>query len=102
MRISGCRLKEKTQDRLAEFFCRRSDGSEHDGLGARQPQDGPVFLSSLRQIIARQLEISRPVEGLVERDESYFGGVPKGKRGRGAAARFQSSASSSAAARSTP
>ena len=31
------------------------------------------------------MEDSLPVEGLVEVDESYFGGVRKGKRGRGAA-----------------
>ena len=43
------------------------------------------FFHRLRQIIATQLEDSLPVEGLVEVDESYFGGVRKGKRGRGAA-----------------
>ena len=31
---------------------------------------------------------SLPVEGLVEVDESYFGGVRKGKRGRGAAGKI--------------
>jgi transposase len=34
------------------------------------------------------LEDSLPVEGLVEVDESYFGGVRKGKRGRGAAGKI--------------
>jgi transposase len=34
------------------------------------------------------LEDSQPVEGLVEVDESYFGGVRKGKRGRGAAGKI--------------
>jgi transposase len=58
------------------------------------------FFYWLRQIIARRLEDSLPVDGLVEVDESFFGGVRKGKRGRGAAG--PSSASSSAAARSTP
>ena len=43
------------------------------------------FFHRLRQIIARRLQDSLPVEGLVEVDESYFGGVRKGKRGRGAA-----------------
>ena len=46
------------------------------------------FFHRLRQIIARQLEDSLPVEGLVEVDESYFGGVRKGKRGRGAAGKI--------------
>ncbi len=43
------------------------------------------FFHRLRQMIARRLEDSLPVEELVEIDESYFGGVRKGKRGRGAA-----------------
>ncbi len=43
------------------------------------------FFHRLRQIIARRLEDCLPVEGLAEVDESYFGGVRKGKRGRGAA-----------------
>jgi len=47
---------------------------------ARQP---PIF-HRLRQLIAEQLEDAIPVEGLIEVDESYFGGVRKGKRGRGA------------------
>ena len=36
------------------------------------------FFHRLRQIIARPLENSLPVEGLVEVDESYFGGVRRG------------------------
>ena len=40
------------------------------------------FFHRFRQIIARQLEDSPPVEGLVEVDERYFRGVRKGKRGR--------------------
>ena len=43
------------------------------------------FFHRFRQIIARQLEDSLPVEGLVEVDERYFRGVRKGKRGRGGA-----------------
>ena len=43
------------------------------------------FFHRFRQIIARQLEDSPPVEGLVEVDERYFRGVRKGKRGRSGA-----------------
>ena len=46
------------------------------------------FFHRLRQIIARPLEGGLPLEGLVEVDESYFGGVRKGKRGRGAAGKI--------------
>jgi transposase len=43
------------------------------------------FLHRFRHVIARQLEDSLPVEGLVEVDKRYFRGVRKGKRGRGGA-----------------
>ena len=85
MRISGCRLKEKTQDRLAEFFVGGMTARSAADLARVNRKTAAYFFHRLRQIIARQLEDSLPVEGLVEVDESYFGGVRKGKRGRGAA-----------------
>jgi transposase len=44
-----------------------------------------IFYHRPRQIIAQQLEDVSPFIGLLEVDESYFGGRRKGKRGRGAA-----------------
>src|ERR1700733_10983747 len=85
MRISGCRLKEKTQDRLAEFFVGGVTARSAADLAGVNRKTAAYFFHRLRQIIARQLEDSLPVEGLVEVDESYFGGVRKGRRGRGAA-----------------
>jgi transposase len=82
MRISGCRLKEKTQDRLAEFFVTARSAADLAGVNRKA---AAYFFHRLRQITATQLEDSLPVDGLVEVDESYFGGVRKGKRGRGAA-----------------
>ena len=84
MRISGCRLGEKTQDRLAEFFVGGVTGRTAADLIGVNRKTAAYFFHRLRQIIARPLEDSLPVEGLVEVDESYFGGVRKGKRGRGA------------------
>ena len=43
------------------------------------------FYTRLRKVIAEEMEKRAPVSGEVEVDESYFGGVGKGKRGRGAA-----------------
>src|ERR1700729_3770193 len=85
MRISGCRLKEKTQDRLAEFFVGGVTARSAVDLAGVNRKTAAYFFHRLREIIARQLEDSLPLEGLVEVDESYFGGVRKGKRGRGAA-----------------
>src|ERR1700735_3409464 len=85
MRISGCRLKEKTQDRLAEFFVGGVTARSAADLARVNRKTGAYFFHRLRQIIARPLENSLPVEGLVEVDD---GGVRKGKRGRGAAGKI--------------
>ncbi len=45
-----------------------------------------LFYHKLRELIAARLEAEAPFTvGEIEVDESYFGGVRKGKRGRGAA-----------------
>jgi transposase len=85
MRISGCRLKETTQDRLAEFFVGGMAARSAVDLARANRKTAAYFFHRLRQLIAEQLEDALPVEGLTEVDESYFGGVRKGKRGRGAA-----------------
>ena len=46
-----------------------------------------VFFQRLRKLIASKLP-SYELSGEVEADESYFGGVRKGKRGRGAAGKI--------------
>ena len=52
-----------------------------------QPNSAALFYRKLRQVIAHGLERDalEVFDGEVELDESYFGGVRKGKRGRGAA-----------------
>jgi len=85
MRLRRCRLTEKQQDRLAEFFVA--------GVTARMAADlldihrntAAYFYHRLREIIAVEMAEALPFEGEVELDESYFGGHRKGKRGRGAA-----------------
>lgn len=49
-----------------------------------QANTAALFFMRLRQLIASKLP-SYELDGEVEADESYFGGVRKGKRGRGAA-----------------
>jgi transposase len=43
------------------------------------------FFTRLRKVIAEEMDKVSPFTGEIEVDESYFGGVRKGKRGRGAA-----------------
>jgi hypothetical protein len=82
MRISGCRLKEKTQDRLAEFLSgRKRDGAERAGSGQRQHEDGRVFLSSAsdyRQAIGGQPAGSK---GSSRSMRAILAAFAKGKRG---------------------
>lgn len=48
-----------------------------------------LFYHKLRELIAARLEAEAPFSvGEIEVDESYFGGVRKGKRGRGAAGKM--------------
>jgi len=60
--------------------------SAADILGI-QPNSAALFYRKIRQVIAYHLaqEAAEVFNGEVEIDESYFGGVRKGKRGRGAA-----------------
>ncbi len=44
-----------------------------------------LFYHKLRQLIVERMIDAEPLDGEIELDESYFGGVRKGKRGRGAA-----------------
>jgi transposase len=44
-----------------------------------------LFYQKIRHMIACELDDESPFQGEVELDESYFGGVRKGNRGRGAA-----------------
>jgi transposase len=85
MHVSRCRLTEKQQDRLAEFFVAGVTARSAADLLALNHKTGAFFYHRLREIIADQLTQSAPFAGEVELDESYFGGHRKGKRGRGAA-----------------
>jgi transposase len=94
MRKSGCRLEEKTQDRLAEFFVGGVTARSAADLVGVNRKTAAYFFHRLRQLIAEQLEDAVPVEGLVEVDASYLGGVRKGRRGRGSSYRLAFTSSS--------
>src|ERR1700733_13156548 len=72
MRISGCRLKEKTQDRLAEFFVGGVPGRSAADLARVNRKTAAYFFHRLRQIIARRLEDSLPVEGACRGGRKLF------------------------------
>ena len=85
MDLKHCRIKEKQQDRLAEFFVAGVTARTAADLLGVNRKTAAYFFHRLRQIIAVEMEKASPVAGQIEVDESYFGGYRKGKRGRGAA-----------------
>ena len=85
MNLKHCRLTEKQQDRLLEFFVAEVTARTAADLASVNKTTAAYFYHRLRQVIAWRLDQASPLAGEVEADESYFGGKRKGKRGRGAA-----------------
>ena len=71
--------------RLLEFFIAGSTARTAAPLAGVNPKTAVLYFHRLRQIIMMAYKEKTPFDGEVEIDESYFGGVRKGKRGRGAA-----------------
>src|SRR5674476_510436 len=87
MKITRCKLLRKQQLRLLEFFVLEVTARSAADMLDIQPNTAMLFYRKIRQIISHHVELraTEIFDGAVELDESYFGGVRKGKRGRGAA-----------------
>jgi transposase len=87
MRITRCKLSKKTQRKLLEFFFLEVTARSAADILGIQPNSAALFYYKIREVIAARLDslAEEMFGGDVELDESYFGGVRKGKRGRGAA-----------------
>jgi len=81
------RLSERIQRRLIEHFVAGTTARCAAELVGVHRNTAAYYFQRLREIIAHQLEqeAHEVFDGEIEVDESYFGGVRKGKRGRGAA-----------------
>ncbi len=77
------RLTIRQQNKLIEHFVVGSRARAAAEVIGVQANTAIRFFMRLRQLIASKLPSYR-LHGEVEADESYFGGVRKGKRGRGA------------------
>ena len=84
MYIRKSRLSPRRQNRLLEHFVTGTTARAAAEIIGVQPNTAIRFYMRLRFLIASQLP-SYELNGEVEADESYFGGIRKGKRGRGAA-----------------
>ncbi len=78
------RMTARQQARLLEHFVAGTTARAAAQLAGVQANTAIRFYQRLRCLIASKLP-SYELSGEVEADESYFGGVRKGKRGRGAA-----------------
>lgn len=83
MRVRKSRLPRKKQDKLLEHFVAGTTARAASEIVEVQSNTAIKFYHDLRQLIASKLP-SYDLSDEVEADESYFGGVRKGKRGRGA------------------
>jgi len=80
-----CRLSGYKQNKLLEMFVGGIPARTAAELAGINRHSGALFYQKLREIIVAELTEVFPEQGAFEVDESYFGGVRKGKRGRGAA-----------------
>jgi len=85
MYMRKSRLSKEKQERLMEHFVSGSTARCASELVAVNKTTAAYFFHRLREIIYHATEEEAPFSGEIEVDESYFGGVRKGKRGRGAA-----------------
>lgn len=86
MALRRCKLTEKSQRRLLEFFVLEVTARAAANLTGFQVNTVALFYRKVRLLIVEKLEAEASrFAGEIELDESYFGGVRKGKRGRGAA-----------------
>src|SRR5271168_3920060 len=80
-----CRLSGYKQNKLLEMFVGGTPARTAAELAGINRHSATLFYQKLREIIVAELAEVFPEQGAFEVDESYFGGVRKGKRGRGAA-----------------
>src|SRR3989441_6466452 len=86
MGIKRCKLPRQLQLRLLENFVLQVTARSAADVHGIQANTVALFYRKIRLVIAERLEHEAvPFTGEIEVDESYFGGVRKGPRGRGAA-----------------
>ena len=74
------KLSKEKQERLMEHFISDSTARCARELISVNKSTAAYFFHRLREIILRATEDETPFAGEIEVDESYFGGVRKGKR----------------------
>jgi len=89
MYVKHSKLSKREQERLMEYFVAGTPARTAAELVDVHRNSAIRFFHKLREKIAyKQQNLSEQFYGKIELDESYFGGVRKGKRGRGAAGKI--------------
>ena len=84
MGLKRCKLKKKVQIRLLEYFVAEVTARTAANLVEINYHSAHLFYQKVRKMIVENTKHEELLDGEIELDESYFGGVRKGKRGRGA------------------
>ena len=85
MRLKRSKLSARASNRLVEHFIAGTPARTAADLVGVNRNTAITFYHRLRLIIAEFMPSVEMFGGEVEVDESYFGGLRKGRRGRGAA-----------------
>ena len=89
LKIKNSKLTERQIKMMLVFFVAGTSARTAAELVGINRNSATRFYDKLRRIIAKYVAIESPFfDGEIEVDESYFGGVRKGKRGRGAAGKI--------------
>lgn len=89
MKLTRCKLSKKVRLKLLEYFVLEVTARSAADILGIQPNSAILFYRKIRLVIDYylSLEADEVFDGEVELDESCFGGVRKGKRGRGTASK---------------
>lgn len=87
MGLEHCRLTPRERGELVKLIVAGSTARTAADLAGVHRNTAPLFFAKLRGLTAAEQDraMAAAFNGPVEIDESYFGGLRKGKRGRGAA-----------------
>ena len=82
MKLSYCKLKRSVQVKLLEFFVLEVTARSAADLLDTYPNTAALFYRKIRRVISYHLalEAAEIFDGCIKLDESYFGGIRKGKR----------------------
>ena len=90
MGVKCCKLSRNKQVKLLKIFVAEVNARTAAELFGVNYHTAHLFYLKIRKMITYNIEDEMPFDGCIKVDESYFGGVYKGKRDQGAACKLYS------------